>query len=154
MSLQNRVAIITGATGSLGRVVARRFRDEDVRLALVGTNDERLNQLARELNLPTEQMLLHTANLRDAAAAQGLLQAASEKFGPVDMLLHLVGGWAGGKTVVEFAASEVEEMLQQHLWTTWYLAQACVPQMIASGWGRIIVISSPLATHPSEKGTV
>jgi NAD(P)-dependent dehydrogenase (short-subunit alcohol dehydrogenase family) len=79
------------------------------------------------------------------------MQAVNEKFGRAEILLHLVGGWAGGKNVVEFAASETEELLQQHLWTTWYLVQAFVPQLLANGWGRIIVISSPLATLPAPK---
>jgi NAD(P)-dependent dehydrogenase (short-subunit alcohol dehydrogenase family) len=151
MILQERVAIITGATGNLGRVVTKRLADEGARLALAGTSDEGLRQLAGELQLAADRVLLHTANLRDSNGARGLAQAVSEKFGRADVLLHLVGGWTGGKTIVEFSAREVEEMLQQHLWTTWHLAQAFVPPLTANGWGRIIVVSSPLATHPAEK---
>jgi NAD(P)-dependent dehydrogenase (short-subunit alcohol dehydrogenase family) len=152
MSLQNRVAIVTGATGNLGRVVAKQLAEAGARLALVGTDAERLRQLAGDLKLPADQVLLHPANLRDSHAARGLVQAVTEKFSRVDILTHLVGGWAGGKTVAEFTAAETEEMLQQHLWTTWYLAQAVGPVLAARGWGRILVISSPLATHPAEKG--
>jgi NAD(P)-dependent dehydrogenase (short-subunit alcohol dehydrogenase family) len=75
----------------------------------------------------------------------------TDKFGHADILLHLVGGWTGGKTIVEFDARETEEMLHQHLWTTFHLAQAFVPIFIANHWGRIIVISSPLATQPTAK---
>jgi NAD(P)-dependent dehydrogenase (short-subunit alcohol dehydrogenase family) len=151
MSLENRVAIITGATGNLGRVVSANLAKQGARLALVGTNNERLKKLGSELNLSAERLLTHAANLRDPNSARELAQAVDEKFGRADILVHLVGGWLGGKTVVEFAAHETDEMLQQHLWTTWHLAQAFVPRFSANHWGRLIVISSPTATRPVEK---
>lgn len=147
MSLQNRVAIITGATGESGRAISRKLAHEGVRLALVGTSSERLNQLTTDLALPPEKTLLHTANLRTADAVHGLGKAVDEKFGRADILLNLVGGWVGGKPITAFESSQTEEMLQQHLWTTWHLVQTFVPRMLAAGWGRIAVISSPAATQ-------
>ncbi|MCI0475415.1 MAG: SDR family oxidoreductase, partial [Anaerolineales bacterium] len=86
--------------------------------------------------------------LRNTEATKAAANAVIAKFGRVDILLNLVGGWTGGKPVVEFDASAVNEMLEQHLWTTFHLAQAFVPHLIANRWGRIIVVSSPTATHP------
>lgn len=43
-------------------------------------------------------------------------------------------------------------MLQQHLWTTFYVVQAFVPHLAANGWGRIMAVSSPAATRPGAKG--
>lgn len=148
MSKQNRVVVITGATGGLGRVVAKQFADQGARLVLVGTHAEKLQQLALELGLPDERSLLHTADLSQPAAAHALTKQSLEKFGQIDILLHLVGGWSGGKPVIETDANQVETMLQQHLWTTYHLAQTIVPVMTNHQWGRIIVISSPLASHP------
>ena len=147
MSLQDQVAIITGATGESGRAIARKFAHAGVRLVLVGTNGERLNHLAAELALPPEKTLMHIANVHTAEAVHGLATAVDEKFGRVDIVLNLVGGWVGGKTIPDFESSQTEEMLQQHLWTTWHLAQTFVPKMQAAGWGRIAVISSPAATQ-------
>ena len=42
-------------------------------------------------------------------------------------------------------------MLQQHLWTTFYVAQAFVPHLVANGWGRIMAVSAPAATRPAAK---
>lgn len=148
MSLENRVVVITGATGNLGRVVAKHFADQGARLALFGTNTGKLENLARELNLPAERALTHIVDLRNTDAAKATAKAVMTKFGRVDILLNLVGGWTGGKSVSEVAASDVDEMLQQHLWTTFHLAQAFVPHLIANHWGRVIVVSSPTATHP------
>jgi NAD(P)-dependent dehydrogenase (short-subunit alcohol dehydrogenase family) len=151
MSLENRVVIITGANGVTGKLAAQRFAEQGARLVLVGRGMEHLKNAAGELTLPDERLLLYAADLRDPQAAHSLAKAVSQKFGGTDVLLHLVGGWTGGKTVAEFAASEVEEMLQQHLWSTWHMAQAFTPLITANGWGRFIVVSSPLARHPTPK---
>ncbi len=120
-------------------------------LALVGTRTESLRDLAAELNLPADRTLLHVANLRDASAASALARAVTEAFHRMDLLFHLIGGWSGGKAVVEVEPRETEEMFQQHVWTTFYLAHALVPLLIANHWGRIIVVSSPVATQPIAK---
>ena len=148
---QGRVAVITGATGNLGSVVARSLGEQGVRLALFGTNVERLEGLVGELKLPEDKVLTGTFNFTSPDAAKAAATAVQEKFGRVDMLIHLVGGWTGGKAVTEVPASEVSDMLNQHLWTTFHLAQAFVPPLVANGWGRIIVVSSPLASSPPAK---
>jgi NAD(P)-dependent dehydrogenase (short-subunit alcohol dehydrogenase family) len=45
----------------------------------------------------------------------------------------------------------METMVSQHLWTTFHLAQAFTPGMTTNGWGRIIIVSSPVATNPAAK---
>jgi NAD(P)-dependent dehydrogenase (short-subunit alcohol dehydrogenase family) len=151
MDLRNRVVIITGATGNLGKVVAHRFAQEGANLALFGTDAQRLDDLTGTLHLKSESVLPYQVDLRDRELTMAAIAAVIEKFGRADIWLHFVGGWIGGKEVVETAAGEIEEMLQQHLWTTFHLAQAIVPQFTSHHWGRIIVVSSPTAVHPPPK---
>ncbi len=150
MGIEHRVVVITGATGGLGRVAAQRFAEQGTRLALFSANAEKLNALAHELHLPVERWLADALDLRDPTAARAAASTVIEKFGRVDILLHLVGGWTGGKPVIEVEANETADMLNQHLWTTFHLAQAFLPHLIANHWGRVIVVSSPLATRPAE----
>jgi NAD(P)-dependent dehydrogenase (short-subunit alcohol dehydrogenase family) len=152
MGLKNRTAIITGATGGLGRVVTRRLAESGAQLVLSGSNTAKLDALASELSLADGCWLPVAADLTEAAAAQRLLDAALAKFGRVDILLHFVGGWMGGKPVTQVPAADVSTMLQQHLWTTFYLAQAFCPHLAANGWGRIVVVSSPSAGTPPANG--
>lgn len=152
MSLENRVVIITGAAGGLGRVVTRTFAERGARLALLGTHVDPLNNLVHELTLPADRALTLAVDLSQADATRAAAHAVLQKFGRADILLHLVGGWAGGTAVTEVAASVVGDMLQQHLWTTFNVAQAFVPALVTNGWGRLIVISSPNAATPSAKG--
>jgi NAD(P)-dependent dehydrogenase (short-subunit alcohol dehydrogenase family) len=91
-------------------------------------------------------------DLSQAGSAQQVLNDSLARFGRVDILLHFVGGWVGGKSVPEVPEEEVESMLQQHLWTTFFLAKVLSPHMVANGWGRIVVVSSPSASVPPANG--
>jgi NAD(P)-dependent dehydrogenase (short-subunit alcohol dehydrogenase family) len=154
MSLENRVAVITGATGGLGQVAARRLAAAGANLALISSSEEKLATLTHDLSLPAERYLTHPADLTDPRGAPAAAAAVQAKFGRADILLHLVGGWAGGKTVAQLPAEELAAMLRQHLWSTLYVAQAFVPLLVANNWGRIVVVSSPLASRPAAKSAV
>ncbi len=152
MGIDQRVAVITGATGGLGRVAAQQLAQRGMRLALAGSSEDKLAALGRELDLPQERWLDYAADLTQPASAPALLEAVTAKFGRADILLHFVGGWLGGKALPEVTSDEVASMLQQHLWSTFYLAQVFAPHMLVNGWGRLIVISSPNAGKPPAKG--
>jgi NAD(P)-dependent dehydrogenase (short-subunit alcohol dehydrogenase family) len=147
-AMKDRVAVITGATGGLGSVVAKRLAEAGARLVLTGTNAERLERLAGELALPSDRVLLGVYNFVEPEAAGQAAKAALDKFGRVDALLHLVGGWIGGTPTVDVPPGDLANMLDQHVWTTFYLAQAFVGPLVANKWGRIIVVSSPHASNP------
>src|SRR5919198_4779685 len=148
MIQKERIAAITGATGNLGSVVARSLAEQGARLALLSTNAERLERLGSDLGLPGNRWMSGAFDLAEPGAAQAAADAVLERFGRAEVLLHLVGGWAGGKPLAEVAADDVANMLRQHVWTTYYLARAFVPHLTANGWGRVVVVSSPQASNP------
>jgi NAD(P)-dependent dehydrogenase (short-subunit alcohol dehydrogenase family) len=147
----NRVVVITGATGGLGQLVTRAFAEQGASLALLSTDQNKQDALARDLNLPADRILTYAVNLLDPDAVRDSAEAVTAKFGRVDALIHLIGGWTGGKTIAESAADEFKFMLDQHAWTTIHLLQAFSPKLAANGWGRVIAVTSPLATSPSAK---
>ena len=149
--MENRVFVITGATGRLGQVAAHAFAGQGASLALLSTDQDKLAALARDLNLPSDRILTHAVDLLAPDAVRDSAETVSAKFGRVDALIHLVGGWTGGKTIAESDADEFKFMLDQHVWTTIYLLQAFSPKLAANGWGRVIAVTSPLATSPSAK---
>ncbi|MEW5827475.1 MAG: SDR family NAD(P)-dependent oxidoreductase [Chloroflexota bacterium] len=152
MTLENRVFVITGATGSTGRAVSRAFADAGASLALLGAHPDRLSALVSGPGLPPERTLTLPADLTDPTATRAAAEAVMRRFNRLDGLIHLVGGWTGGKSVPEIDLADLDSMLDQHARTTFHAAQAFVPHLIANGWGRIIVVSSPLARHPAGKG--
>jgi NAD(P)-dependent dehydrogenase (short-subunit alcohol dehydrogenase family) len=152
VNMEGRVVVITGATGGLGRVVAQRMAGLGTRLVLISTSEERLMDLGQGLDLPEECLLIHRANLIDGEATAAAAQAVLAKFSRVDVLIHLAGGWVGGKSVVQAEAGNVRAMLDQHVWTTFNVAQAFVPHLLTNGWGRLIAVSTPFALRPAANG--
>jgi 3-oxoacyl-[acyl-carrier protein] reductase len=148
MGLENRSVVITGATGGLGRVAAHTLAENGANLVLVSANPVKLAGLAQELKLPPERWLAVPADLTTPAAAPKVTQATLDKFGRVDVLLHFVGGWMGGAPAHQAPADEVSAMLDQHLWTPFYMVQALVPHMLSNGFGRLVVVSSPVVALP------
>ena len=149
--MNDRVFVITGATGTTGKAAAHAFAERGASLVLVGTDSSKLDALARDLNLPAVRLLTLTADLRNADAVHSAAEAVTAKFGRVDGLIHLVGGWVGGKVIAETSANDFESMLSQHAWTTFYLFQAFGPLLAKNKWGRVIVVSAPTATNPQGK---
>lgn len=150
-SAQGRVVVITGATGALGNKTAHAFAASGHSLILLDRNQDRLDSLTGSLNLPEERLIASKIDLRDGEAVRAAAEAAAAKFGGVHALIHLVGGWVGGKTLVEGDAKDLDFMLSQHIWTTFHLFQAFVPQMIKNGWGRVMVVSASTVPNPPGK---
>jgi len=146
-----RTIVLTGATGGLGRKAAEEFAARGHSLALLDRNQDKLDVLTRDLNLPDERLLSSALDLRDAEAVRATAEAVAAKFGGAHALIHLVGGWVGGKTLVEGDAKDLDFMLGQHVWTTFHLFQAFAPQLVENGWGRVIVVSSPTVSNPIAK---
>ncbi len=152
MSLEKRLAVVTGATGALGSTVTRELAGRGASLALLDIDPARLDSLAAGLKLPESRLFAQSVDLLDPAATASACEAAAARFGRVDILLHLVGGWTGGKALTDAPASDLEFMLRQHVWTTFNVLRACVPHLVRNGWGRIVMITSPHASRPNAKG--
>jgi benzoate/toluate 1,2-dioxygenase reductase component len=152
MGIEQRTLVITGATGGLGKFVTHRLAELGARLVLVGTDANKQAELGNSLPQSYKDWLAVPVDLIQPGSADKVLQAALARFGRVDVLLHFVGGWIGGKPVVQVQAEDIASMLQQHLWTTFYLAQSFIPHMLANAWGRLVIVSSPsVAATPANR---
>lgn len=147
----DRVVLITGATGVLGRETARVFARDGARLGLVGTDLDRLHGVASDLGLADERWVAAVGDLRQRDGARSAVETVTAAFERVDVLIHLVGGYAAGTLVAELDPSDVAGMLDQHLWTTLHLTQAVIPGMVERGWGRVLAVSPPVASEPPAK---
>jgi NAD(P)-dependent dehydrogenase (short-subunit alcohol dehydrogenase family) len=152
MSLENRVAVITGASGVLGSVVTRELALRGVTLALLGRDTTKLVATTTCLSLPDDRLLVQDVNLLDPAETRAAAEAVATKFRRIDILLHLVGGWTGGRTICEVPADDLVFMLNQHVWTSFHVTQAFIPYLVKNGWGRVIMITSPTASRPNANG--
>jgi len=151
-STDSSVVLITGATGPAGHAAARRFAGEGARLALVSRDQGKLEELGRGLGIDAHSWMMVESDLSGPGAARALVAEVSERWGRIDVLLHLIGGWAGGTAVVDLDHDEVRGMLEQHLWTTLRIVQQVVPGMVERHFGRVLAVSSPYATDVRPRG--
>lgn len=152
MDFSDRVVVISGATGGLGQVAASQFAQAGASLALFSRSQEKLDRLAGILSLPAQRCLTAALDLVEPQAARSAAERTLTHFGRADILLHLVGGWAGGQPLAESDPGLFESMLAQHVWSTFRMAQAFLPHFTSQGWGRVIVVSSPSANLPRANG--
>ena len=146
-----RVTVITGATGPLGRAAAAAFAADGHRLVLAGTDGVRLHAVADELGLGVDDWVPVAGDLRHEASARALAATALDRFGRVDALLHLVGGYTGGTALVDLDDDALASMLEQHVWSTFRVARAIVPAMTARGWGRIVAVLPNVTATPGPR---
>ena len=150
-SAQDKVVVIPGATGALGNKTARAFAARGHSLVLLDHGQAKLDALTRDLNLPADRLFASVLDLRDQEEVHATAEAVTGKFGGIHALIHLVGGWVGGKTLIEGSADDLDFMLGQHVWTTFHLFQAFVPQLAKNGWGRVMVVSASTVPNPPGK---
>jgi NAD(P)-dependent dehydrogenase (short-subunit alcohol dehydrogenase family) len=146
--LEDRVVLITGATGGLGRVVAHEFARTEAALALTSTSPEALATLAEETGLPESRLYHRAADVTRPEGIQELIGEIIERWGGLHVLLNTVGTWQGGDPVHETSIEEWNRLLRINLQSAFLLSRAVLPHMLEVGWGRIVHISSKGAVQP------
>src|SRR5262245_57254544 len=145
---RNRVVLITGATGGLGGAVVRTFADEGARLILTGRHQMELDVTAAALELDADRTLLLPIDITDPAAVEQMVQAATERFGGIDVLVHVTGGFKAGAPLAETDVETWNLMLNLNLFSAFLAARAVLPGMLARGYGKLVFISSKAGSQP------
>ena len=149
MSPIDKVVAIAGAAGGLGPTVARAFAADGARLAVAGRSEADLLGLLDSLGLPAERRLATAVDLTDTAAAQAWADAVIGRFGRVDVVLHLVGGYKGGTRIADIPMADWDFTRDLLIKTTLNVARAFAAPLAANGWGRFLTITSPRAQAPT-----
>jgi len=147
--LDGRVIAIAGAAGGLGPTVARRLADDGATIAATDVNQERLDELGTDLGLPEDRYDGRTVDLLSEDATREWASALVDRFGRVDVLLHLVGGWKGGDPIATTPLSEYEWLHDLLVHTVQHTTRAFYEQLADSDHGRFVLVSSSQAQSPS-----
>jgi 3-oxoacyl-[acyl-carrier protein] reductase len=140
--LQDRVTLITGATGYLGSALAKGFGEAGARLFLTGRNEQALEYLVKELTARTV-----VADLTEENAAGSVVSQVLEEAGRIDTLILNAGTLADG-LVAGLTDEELARVYEVNLWAAFRMLRASLKSMILNRGGNIIVISSTAAQRP------
>ena len=147
--LDGRVIAIAGAAGGLGPTVARRLANDGATIAATDVNQERLDELGTDLGLPEDRYDGRTVDLLSEDATREWASALVDRFGRVDVLLHLVGGWKGGDPIATTPLSDYEWLHDLLVHTVQHTTRAFYEQLADSDHGRFVLVSSSQAQSPS-----
>jgi NAD(P)-dependent dehydrogenase (short-subunit alcohol dehydrogenase family) len=148
--LDDRVIAIAGVGGGLGPLVARELAEAGATVAGTDRNQGTLDSLAADLDLPPERWDGRTVDLLDEEAARAWCAALVERFGRVDGLVHLVGGWRGGEPLHEAPLADWEFLHDLLIRTVQHTTRAFHEQIVASPHGRFVLVSAKQAQAPTN----
>src|SRR5262245_11444192 len=148
--LDGRVYAIAGIGGGLGPVVAERLAAAGAAVAGADRDPARVDEIGADLELPPERWDGRAVDLLDEAAARDWCAALRERFGRVDGLLHLVGGWRGGQPLHEAPLADWELLHGLLIRTVQHTTRAFHDALLASGQGRFVLVSAKQAQAPSS----
>ena len=139
MEFKDEVVMITGGAGALGKAAAAAFSDAGARVALVDVNDA---ALAAAYPGSDARRFTVAANLMDAASTAKAVDSITARFGRIDALCNIAGGFRMGPAVHETTAQDWQFMLDLNAGTLLNAVRAVVPKMLAAGRGKIVNIGS------------
>ncbi|MGA9565014.1 MAG: SDR family NAD(P)-dependent oxidoreductase [Candidatus Korobacteraceae bacterium] len=141
-SLQGQVAIVTGASGALGSDVVKS-------LLAAGATVVAIDRSNAKSTSQEAGVTRFSANLTDAREVKQLIASVFAKFGRIDVLVHVMGAFAGGASVAETDDATWQKMMDINLNAAFYVLRAVVPVMRQAEHGRIIAIGSRQAVQPA-----
>jgi NAD(P)-dependent dehydrogenase (short-subunit alcohol dehydrogenase family) len=157
MAETQRVAIVTGAAGGIGRAMVRGLLGAGIRVAAVDRDREPLEALAatsREQGKSADLLTVQT-DLTEDAAADAISKATHGKFGRIDILVNNAGigpgtirpdSWQRPLKFWEITPDQWRRFVAVHTTAPLALANAVVPEMMRQGWGRIVNVTTSLGT--------
>ncbi len=139
--LQDKVVLITGAAGNLGRAVAHRFWAAGAQLALV---DRRMGSLEEQFGAwaKGKRCLLAEVDLMAETAVANLIGTTLNHFGRIDVLVNVAGGFTMGPPLHETETDTWEFMLNLNARSVFFMSRAAIPHMLNQGSGKIVSVAA------------
>lgn len=150
MDLTDRVAVVTGASSGIGRATAEALAEEGCFVTLAARREDRLESLAETIG--TDRALPVPTDVADPADVTAMVEATRDAFGPVDLLVNCAGVIRAGF----LAESDLEDLHQEvsvNLEGVMNATHAALPDMVESGGGDVVAISSVNARKPARGGS-
>ncbi|SRR5581483_2287450 len=139
--MNGKIVLVTGANGGLGTCVTKAFLDAGA--TVVGTSRK-----IQQSDFDHPNFTAISGTIASDKDAQAIVEQVVSRFKRLDVLVHTVGGFAGGRTVVETDDATFQAMFDLNLHSLIHVLRAAVPVLRRTGEGRIIAIGSRAALEP------
>ena len=142
LRFQNKVALIAGGTGALGRAVSTAFAREGARVIVTYRRRPEFDAFISQSKSNAESVTGVMVDATDAAGVARMLEDVLANGGALDILVNTIGGYHGGKRIWEEDLSSYEQMMSLNLKAGFVLARAVIPVMIRQSRGWIVNVAS------------
>lgn len=141
----SKAAIVTGASRGIGFAVAEALARAGYNLAICGTREETVNAAAEKLSAHGVEVLPRVVNVADGEAVQSFVQEVAKHFGRLDLLVNNAGITRDG-LAMRMKGEDWQAVIDTNLSSVFYASQAALKPMMRARGGRIINISSVVAS--------
>src|SRR5438309_5453889 len=142
LRFQNKVALIAGGTGALGRAVSTAFAREGARVIVTYRRQSEFDAFVSESKRNGDAVIGLMIDATDATAVELGLRHVLANTGALDILVNTIGAYHGGKQIWEEDLSSYEQMMSLNLKAGFVLARAAIPAMIRQNRGWLVNVAS------------
>ena len=153
MSLEGKVAIITGGGRGIGRAFALRFAEEGARLLLPDISLERAEGVAKEIRAKGGQALAMETDISDEDATRKMAEMVIKQYGKVDILVNNAAVWYELNITPwdTWTVRDWDRIFEVNVKGTWLCCKAIAPLMVKQSRGKIINLASNVAQVPAAQ---
>jgi NAD(P)-dependent dehydrogenase (short-subunit alcohol dehydrogenase family) len=141
-SLQNKIAIITGASSGIGLAAARLFAAEGAKIVICARGEAELHKVAAEINEAGGTALAVAGDVRDEATARRLVDTARDAFGGLDIAFNNAGATGEMAPVPDITVAGWHDTIDANLTSAFLAAKHQIPAMLERGGGSLIFTST------------
>jgi len=149
--LDNRVAIITGGSGGIGRAATLRFVEEGAKVLLVDIDERALRDAIKAVGEPNASFIC--ADVTGEDDTRRYVEAAVERYGKVDILLANAGIEGTFKPIPEYSLEMFDRVIAVNVRGVWLGLKHVIPVMARGGGGSIVITSSTAGIHGYAGGS-
>src|SRR6185436_10975550 len=142
---QNKLVLVAGGTGGLGRAVSMAFLQEGARVAVTFRAQEEFDALKSSAGQEASLLIGQNVDVTNDDAVMKMVESILAKHGRIDVLVNTVGGYNAGKKFWEQDTKVLDKMLSLNLRSGWTLARAVVPAILKQGEGAIVNVAAKAA---------
>jgi len=149
--LKDKVAIVTGATGALGRVVTRRLVQNGAKILVLYRKEKALGELYEFLGDQGPNVTGFIGDATDSQSVQAFVKKAIDEHGRIDILLNIVGAYSGGRVLVDTDEKTWDQMMNVNLKSAFLCSKAVLPHMMEQKYGKIVNVSARTAVQRGSR---
>ena len=148
MKLKDKIVLITGGTGSIGRVITETFLKEGAKVLVTYRREEQFKEILPGLSEYKENLFGKKVDVTVAEQVKNLVEETVSQFGRIDILVNGVGGIAPSANIIDLEEKTWDYIFNLNLKSAFLCSKFVLPYMLKEKYGKIVNISAKLALEP------